>query len=477
MYNRLIILLVSTLLLGACTKESITGDGSPAKSIPVVLSVNTLAVNDPMSINQDQSFGSLAIYLYNTDAAFTLEKSALLPSFSSTSTKEIPLETQAGTKIVYLIANYAGKTFRSSNGNILTLSATTTKQELDDIITESSSGFSPGSLLMIGKQTITMSSANNGTSVNVALRRLQARVDVHVYKGPNFGSNAVTIESIKLNNQVLNSKIEFDYDINTAQMLTSPIFNAQLITNNSVLSPYSIGTVLQPTNAQAIFYSYQNLVTILSPVQVTAPYLEIKLNSNGVGYTYKGYLTDNNQTIKKYSLLQNNVYQIVAVLDVDSKIILNLRVLPWNQTNIEYERPITANDFSFGPWGTSWGGINGKTMNTNVGGLEDAVFQFELKAPIGAAWTATLTNGLDFAFTPSTAGTTTPTVSKGFTNIGSPYLIAVRASKRWTGESRDTEFYITVEGNEIPINPIVGTQRLYDGTDTRIKIKQVASYN
>lgn len=477
MNNRLIIILVSALLLGACTKETGIDDKFQTKKISMSLSVNALAVNDPMSINQDQTFGSLAIYLFNNDAAFTLEKSALLPSFTSVSTKDVLIETLASTKILYLIANYAGKTFKLTDGSLLVLSSTTTKQQLDNIITESGSGFLPASLLMVGKKTLNITSADNGSSVGVALRRLQARVDVHVFKGPSFGSDAVTLESITLYNQVLNSEVKFDYDIQSSQMLTLPMFNTQLVTNSSVLSPYVNGTVLQPVNAQAIFYSYQNLVTLLSPLPVTTPYLVVKLNWNGVQHTYKGYITDNNQTANKYSLLQNNVYQVTAILDVDSKIILNVNVLPWDQKNIEYERPITANDFSFGAWGISWGGLNGKTMNTNVGGLEDAVFQFELKAPIGAAWTATLTNGLDFAFTPSTAGTTTTAVSKGFTNIGNPYLIAVRATKRWTGDTRDTEFYITVEGNELTINPIVGTQRLYEGTDTRIKIKQVASYN
>lgn len=477
MNNRLIIILISTLLLGACAKESMIDDGLKTKGISLNLSVNTLTINDPMSINQDQTFSSLAIYIYNNDANFTLDKSALLPSFTSISTKDIPVQTQVGTKTLYLIANYNGKIFRLTDGTLITLSPTTTKQQLDNIITESSSGFSPNALLMVGKQTLNITAANNGSIVNVVLRRLQARVDVHVFKGPNFGTNTVTLESITIHNQVLNSEVKFDYTVNSAQMLTLPMFSTQLIANSSVLSSYVNGTVLQPANSQAIFYSYQNLVTALSPVQVTAPYMEIKLNSNGVAHTYKGYFTDNNQLANKYSLLQNNVYQITAILDVDSKITLNMTVLPWNQKSIEYERPITANDFSFGAWGTSWGGINGKTMNTNVGGLEDAVFQFELKAPIGAAWTATLTNGLDFAFASSTVGTTTVTVSKGFTNIGNPYLIAVRATKRWTGDSRDTEFYITVEGNEVPINPIVGSQRLYDGTDTRIKIKQVASYN
>lgn len=464
-------------MLGACAKESTIDDGLQTEGVSLNLSVNTLTINDPISVNQDQTFSSMAIYLYDNDANYTLDESALLPSFTSVSTKDIPVQTTIGAKTLYLIANYTNKTFRLADGSVLTLSPTTTKAQLDNIIAESSGGFSPGELLMVGKQTLNITAANNGSIIGVVLRRLQARVDVHVFKGPNYENHTATLESVALNNQVLNSEVKFDYDVNTTQMLTSPMFSSKLITSNAVLSPYVNGTVLQPSDSHAIFYSYQNLVTAFAPLQVTAPYLEIKVQSDGNVYTYKGYFTDVNQITNKYSLLQNNVYQITAILDVDSKITLSMNVLPWNQQNMEYERPITANDFSFGAWGTSWGGINGKTMNTTVGGLEDAVFQFELKAPIGAAWTATLTNGLDFAFTSSTAGTSTAAVSKGFTSIGNPYLIAVRANKQWTGESRETEFYITVEGNEVPINPIVGSQRLYDGTETRINIKQVASYN
>lgn len=461
-------------MLVACAKEE-GGGKSGAEGIPINLSISGVAANDPMSINQDQTFGSLAIYIYNNDAVSVLEQAALLPSFSNVSSRDIPMTMHTGTKSIYVIANYVGKTFKLNGGTTFVLTNTTTQQQLESIVTESAGGFSPNSLLMVGKQTMTFTNNDNGASVNILLRRLQARVDVHVYKGVNFGSGVVTLESVKLYNQVLNSEVKYDYSSTIPQMLATPIFNNQTILNSSVLLPYVVGTILQPVNSQAIFYSYQNLAS--SSTQAGVSYLEIKINANGVGYTYKGYFTDNNQLVNKYSLLQNNVYQITAILDVDSKIILNLNVLPWNKTNIEYERPITAADFSFGAWGTSWGGINGKTMNTNVGGIEDAVFTFELKAPIGAAWTATLTNGLDFAFTSTTAGTTTTAVSKGFMNVGSPALVAIRALKRWTGDSRETEFYITVEGNEIPINPLVGSQRQYEGTDTRIKIKQVASYN
>lgn len=478
MKDRILFLVISVLFAGACTQETVLEEATqPEEDVNVLLSVNALATNDPMSINQDQEFSSLALYLFNNDATFTLDKSALLSSFSSVATKDIAIETQAGNKVFYLIANYAGKTFRLANGTLLTLSPSTSKSQLDQLTTESTGGFSPASLLMVGKQVLNMSTAINGSTISIPLRRLQTRVDVHVYKGPNFGSGGVTLNSVTLYNQALNSEVKFDYSVGAAQMLAAPMLNAQVVTSNANLSPYTVGSVLRSQDAQAVFYSYQNLVTVFSPLQATAPRLEIKLQTNGLDYTYTGYLTDANQSANKYSLLQNNVYQITAVLDVNAKMQLNMTVLPWNKTTIEYNRPITANDFSFGAWGTSWGGLNGKTIHTVADALEDAVFQFELKAPFGAAWTATLTNGLDFTFTSSTAGTSTTAVSKGFTNVGNAFLIAVRATKRWTGDVRDTEFYITVEGKEAPINPVIGLQRRYDGTDTRIKIKQVASYN
>ncbi|MEG0517556.1 MAG: hypothetical protein RR555_01640 [Bacteroidales bacterium] len=477
MNKNLIIILVGFLFLASCAKETENTGFPQERSVTVNLQVKSAPVNDPMSVNQDQTFGSLAIYLYNHDASFTLEQSALLSSFSPMTAKEIPIQTQAGTKILYLIANYTGKTFKLSDGTPLTLTPTTTKQQLDNMIVESRSGFSPEALLMIGKQVMIFTPADNNSFIEVALRRMEARVDVHVYKGTNFGQNTVTLQSVTFHNQVLNSEVKFDYAVNTAQMLPSPMLSDSQVLRNDILTSYSSGTVLQPSASQAVFYSYQNLVTVFSPVQVTAPFLEIKVNAGGAVYTYNGYITDNNQLANKYSLLQNNLYQITAIVDIAPQIVLNVNVLPWSRMSMEYGRPITANDFSFGPWGTSWGGTNGKTMNTNGGNPEDAVFQFELKAPIGAAWTATLTNGLDFAFTSATAGTSATAVSKGFTNVGSFAIIAVRASKRWTGDSRDTDFYITVEGNEIPINPVIGTARRYEGTDTRIKIKQVASYN
>lgn len=323
MSNRLIIILAGTLLLAACNRPTEIDDEPIVKNMSMNLSINALAANDPNSINQDNTFSSVAIYVYSSDAASTLERALLLPSFASVDVKDIPITTKMGVKLLYIIANYTGKTFKLNNGTTITLSATTTKAQLDNITTQSSGGFVSNSLLMVGKQTLNMTEANNGGLINVALRRLAARIDVHIYKGLTLLSTIVTLKSVTLRNQVLNSEVKFDYTIASAQMLPSPIFNKQTISNNSTLLPY-VASILNPANAKVIFYTYQNLST--SAAQSSAPYLEIKLSIAGlVGvYKYKGYFTDSNQTANKYSLLQNNVYKITATLDQNGIIDLSL---------------------------------------------------------------------------------------------------------------------------------------------------------
>lgn len=475
----MLVLACTTTILLSCTKESMIEENPSVTDLALHLSVVTRASTDPSAQGSDDTFQSLALYIYDTDAAPILEDVVLLPVLGSGSlgTWSNTFSVSSGNKTIYVIANYAATPLKRSNGTAYTLSQTSTQAELEDLIAVNASGFSSNTLLMIGKGNVTLTETDNNKSLTIPIQRLQARMDIYVTKSSNLASNNVVLKSITLKNQVLNSEIKYVYNQNTAQMLPVPLYNNQTVINTSTVQNYIPGTPLVPSNAQSIFYSYQNLVVSTLPVPISAPSLEIKALINNVEHTYTSYLKDINQSIAPYSLLQNTVYEIQAVLDVKSQLILNLTVLPWDESSINYGRPITSADLKFGPWGTNWGGTNGKTMYTNVGGIEDAQFSFELKAPAGANWTATLTNGLDFGFTSVTAGTSVPAVIRGTARPGIPYLIAVRASKQWVGQMHNTEFYITVEGVEVPINTAVAGVRPYAGTDTRIIITQVASYN
>lgn len=473
------------LAFSGCTQE----EESPETTSPTLnISVSTRSTQDPMAINNDNTFQSLAVYIFNnTDPIGGIsEQFTLVPALSpnNQTTWNQSFHVSTGTKTIYVIANYAGTTLLNPDGSTLTLSSTTSRAQLNAATAQNNTGFTPASLVMVGQQAATVNTANMNASVTIPVSHLQARVDVHVFKGPNIGAGTVTLQSVTLNNQVLNSTIAYTYNPATAQMPATPLLNNQTIASTATIAPYVQGTTITPANAHALFYSFQNLVPNATPLPSSAPSITITALMNGVQHTYTGVLTDASLPAYPYCLLQNQVYQVTAVIDLKAQLSLSLSVLPWNETSINYNRPITSSDFSFGPWGTCWGGTNAKTMNTNVGGIEDAAFSFTLNAPAGAQWTATLTNGLDFSFVPSALsvllnGAISPNtgVSKGTTRSGIPYLIAVRALKPWVGNILSTQLYITVEGQEIPINPVVGSGFKYPGTATRITIMQVASYN
>lgn len=448
-------------------------------SIHVNLGISTRSTSsDTESQGSDNTFKSLAVFVYNAvDGTNALpERQLLSPSFVpadlSAWSYSFQFEAQ-GTRIFYVIANYDASVLKRTDGTVVTLSPTTPRNVLDNLVVENASGFTSNQLLMVGKQSITLAPTDRDVSISVPLRRLQARVDVYVTRTPHMANTLLTVQSVQLIGQVLNSEVKFTYDPLTASMLASPnLASPTEVATSADVPVYDSNAVLDAASAKAIFYTYQNLVSPTTTIQ-----LKVNVSIGDRPHSYIGTLASPTSTPPKQSLMQNTVYKVVAILDEDIDINLNLTPQPWDKSDINYKRPITTSDFAFGAWGTSWGGLNAKTMNTNIGGLEDAAFSFELKAPEGANWVATLTNGLDFEFASTTSGINVTGVTSGVARAGIPYLIVVRATKHWVGMTHDTELYVTVEDAEIPINPVEGSGFHYPGTATRIKITQVASYN
>lgn len=104
-------------------------------------------------------------------------------------------------------------------------------------------------------------------------------------------------------------------------------------------------------------------------------------------------------------------------------------------------------------------------------------FTFKITQPVGATWTANLTNGNQFVLEGNASGTVVGEEDNEFTFI-------VRPNQEFSVDDiRETELYITVttingehpedqiENGEQIINP----DNTYPGTQTRIKIRQVSS--
>jgi hypothetical protein len=202
--------------------------------------------------------------------------------------------------------------------------------------------------------------------------------------------------------------------------------------------------------------------------------LEIEALYNNVETTYRVYLNENvnsapnpgdanssetNPSDHLYSLRRGHHYRvngtIVSMGEFDG-LIHSTNVLPWEKlaSEVLFERV-----FEISPYPTT------TNRTYTVANPTDLVtFTFKLFNPIGATWVAQLSNPLDFEF--STLG---GAVSAG--GLRTDYTISIKPRNAQSTEEKNTEFYITVGGVEIPLLQ----SSVLVGTGNRIEIKQPAT--
>lgn len=147
--------------------------------------------------------------------------------------------------------------------------------------------------------------------------------------------------------------------------------------------------------------------------------------------------------ISDYNIYKGNHYIVNGIISkrgsFDNE--FTVTVLPWNKItgDLEFNKPV---EFS-GSWA---GGTNISSGMVYVYYNQYAEYQFELKKPAGAIWTASLTNGAQFEFETDSA------VSQGITAPGYIYKIRIKPRVLQTVPGVKTDFYITVGGEEIDLN-------------------------
>lgn len=185
------------------------------------------------------------------------------------------------------------------------------------------------------------------------------------------------------------------------------------------------------------------------------------------------YLSD--EITKDYNIYRNTLYKVNCILK-GTALTVSLNVLPWDVTT-SYRDFDSSNTFTEMEFETVWN----NTPRTSPPILRQpyveentpydvAKFTFQLEHPQGSVWTATLTNGLDFAFR-------TGTVTMGTTDV--LYTVEIVALKPQTTYPRTTEFYLMIDGREIdPDNyyedGILRTGTVGIGSGNRFVITQAA---
>ena len=139
------------------------------------------------------------------------------------------------------------------------------------------------------------------------------------------------------------------------------------------------------------------------------------------------------------SILRNTDYRVNATLK-EHYLELEIEALAWEleQSSIEFS---SSMQMAYAP---SWNPVPPVIKipyTTHEGGIYDvATFTFKMSKPAGGMWKATLTNGLDFAFDPSS-----PTMGVA----GVDYSIKIVALKSPASTTRSTEFYLMIDGKEV----------------------------
>jgi hypothetical protein len=156
-----------------------------------------------------------------------------------------------------------------------------------------------------------------------------------------------------------------------------------------------------------------------------------------------------NPATKDYSIYRNTLYRLNCILKGNA-LTITLAVLPWEliQSQKEY---ISEAEMEYASYWTPEPPTVKQPYSAELGATYDvATFTFKMMRPVGGIWTATLTNGLEFAFEPGSSITGA---------AGTEYNIKVVALKPPTTTTRTTEFYLMVDGVEIdPDNYVLNGQ-------------------
>lgn len=454
---------IAAILFASCSDEH-DMDENPQMDARLNLAISTRSTSDNLVKGGDGKFSSLALYVFNK-ADGNSEYTEMIPEITPEYVEELSRSIQVSkqTKIIYAIGNYndPDKVFTKELNKINTL------KDLEAQILLSRNAFNNSSILMVGKQEVAID--KQLTEVSIPMERLVSRLDIYAYKSSGLANSTVTVKSIELVNQITNTYIKYQNTV-----MVSPVEKQNKkkeIAGNTpleVMPDYLVD--IARNNPVASFYSYQNIAASDTPDDAITPYLRITAEIDGVSHTYKGYITDGSQTTDKYSLNRNTVYTIMAMIDLpDNDLVLKTFVSPWTVVNSQIGHDVKDSDYEFEA-----------NNEISAGGIlqypDKLSYSFRLKAPAGAVWTATLTNGLEFAFGTDATEDGQRAASKGIAGDHF-YEIQVGATNPWDGADRFAHLYITVDGQKLKINPVKSDgQRKFPGdNDTDILITQTDS--
>lgn len=433
-YQYLLLPLLACLMAGAagCSSEVVPQEDDNGKQTAgggTYLMITTRGINTTASVGDaefEDYVESIRVIGFNTAGKLVCNELHDKSTIEINGTGEKAIATikqkveEMGVLHLYFIANEKEYEVRdvSTTAEVYLFSKLTdsnlTEEGLKDIILHyTPSKFIKGEspFLMIGQETALVLKSNLSIGV-VGLERTFAKLSVSfAVENPEEQSlEGCAIEELKLTKtkvvpslfNLIGEKTKlsptgFYIDNDDAFDMMSYISSAELSENNSSFSVYVPERILDevqksnPDNAWTLSIKVRTAnERIISGEQVLD-------NSE----TETDDVTDESD-VKDYNIYRNTCYQVKAILPDKDPLKLILNVAPWDETpdsqTVEWSRNTT---FTLSTKATLQEEVDGEGNTVKfypVSNNSPIEFSFKLDAPVGAEWTASLSDGAEFDF-------------------------------------------------------------------------------
>lgn len=409
-------------LFSACSKPK---EEPKSETALLSLSLNGITTRAGALFADESLISRVRIYVFNGEY---IDAMKLYNANDEAFKNPFSITTSTGSKQVYVVAN-------EPDDMSATLASVKTLTELKAVVTPKKETLLSAPLMMTGNSPtiVQKSTGSSRTQVTVSLVRLATKISLKVIKGAQAESEniPITIKSVKVYNIPSQSSLLPDKEITPASYFQSTKTVEKTLTTAGV----EVWSSTDP------LYLYENRKSNVSNKDV-ATYLEIEALYNNVTTTYIAYVngTDKIKTLP-FNTQRNYHYKLTATINGIGKfdgLTLNTEVLPWKVLPSTWKFNWIYEIYPYKEMGAHTFTLNEPSDYVDL--------DFRLENPVDATWKAHLSNPLDFEFVLSGEF-----VDGGQEDDTKTYKIRIKPKNPRGDEDRTTEFYITVNGREVPL--------------------------
>lgn len=188
----------------------------------------------------------------------------------------------------------------------------------------------------------------------------------------------------------------------------------------------------------------------------------------------ENYMQFSRSSEADYNVVRNQHYIFeIDVPQMHKDIAIKYEVLPWNLNSSVYEFAEAKGKMDIKSSEAYYYSPDKRVVYVHQ--KNPVYLSFRLKAPVGAIWSVSVTNGLDFTVEPAPEmivdRKTQIAATSGIVSSEVMYCIKVVPLKDFVGTPRFTQVYVTVAGNEVQVAP--GYEGMSPGVRNRTLIKQI----